>query len=514
MPTYTANTTVNFGGVSAKYVKLTINQTWGGLPTAGLSEVRFYSIPVQARVPQPAAGATGVSITSTMNWRPGREATSHKVFFGTDPNAVAKGTASTKTVTGHTFDPGALTFGTTYYWKVDEIGGSGPYAGNVWSFTTQEFAVVDDFESYNDDRQPHLRLLDRRLDRRQERLGRRLPGRPVCRENDCPRRHAVDADGVQQRQNAVLQRGQRTFVPVQDWTSGGADTLVLYVQGRVPGFVAAADGTYTMGSGGTDIWNTSDQFRFAYQSLTGNGTIVAKVLNVTNSGADVWGKAGVMIRESLAVGSRFAAVYATTGSGVRYQARLTTDVAAVSDTAVITPAQTALTAPVWVKVERIGSTFNGYYSTDGVKWTAMSWNPQTISMTATTVYVGLAVTGHAATETTTASFSNVATTGNVTGSWQSQSIGLTQSSNDPGQLYVMLQDSAGKSKVVNYPDLTATTTGSWQAWRIPLSQFTSAGVKLTSVKELVIGVGNRTSPTAGGAGTIFIDDIGFGHPAK
>jgi hypothetical protein len=306
----------------------------------------------------------------------------------------------------------------------------------------------------------------------------------------------------------------RTFALVQDWTGDGADTLVLYVEGRAPGFLAAADGTYTMGSSGTDIWNSADQFRFAYQSLTGNGTIVAKVLSVVNSGADPWGKAGVMIRESLAVGSKFAAVYATPGNGVRFQARATTDTAATSDTAVITPAQTALTAPVWVKVERIGSTFNGYYSTDGVKWTAMSWNPQTITMTAATVYIGLAVTGHAATQVTTASFSNVATTGNVTGSWQAQSIGLTQSSNDPGQLYVMVQDSAGKSKVVNYPDLTATTTGTWQAWRIPLSQFTSAGVKVTSVKQLVIGVGNRTSPQAGGTGIVFIDDIGFGHPVK
>ena len=360
---------------------------------------------------------------------------------------------------------------------------------------------MDDFESYNDD---NNRIYDTWIDGLGDGKSGSLvgylatPRLPSRRSSMAASSRCRWSTTTSKRRTSARPRGRSH--PCRTGPAAERTRSSLYVQGRVPGFVAAADGTYTMGSGGTDIWNTSDQFRFAYQSLTGNGTIVAKVLNVTNSGADVWGKAGVMIRESLAVGSRFAAVYATTGSGVRYQARLTTDVAAVSDTAVITPEQTALTAPVWVKVERIGSTFNGYYSTDGVKWTAMSWNPQTISMTATTVYVGLAVTGHAATETTTASFSNVATTGNVTGSWQSQSIGLTQSSNDPGQLYVMVQDSAGKSKVVNYPDLTATTTGSWQAWRIPLSQFTSAGVKLTSVKELVIGVGNRTSPTAGGAG--------------
>jgi hypothetical protein len=39
-----ANTTVNFGGVPAKFVRLTVNQTWGGGLHTGLSEVRFYAI--------------------------------------------------------------------------------------------------------------------------------------------------------------------------------------------------------------------------------------------------------------------------------------------------------------------------------------------------------------------------------------------------------------------------------------------------------------------------------------
>ena len=62
--------------------------------------------PVQARPRSRPPAATGVSVSTTLNWRPGREATSHKVFFGTDPNAVANGTATAKTVTDHAFDPG------------------------------------------------------------------------------------------------------------------------------------------------------------------------------------------------------------------------------------------------------------------------------------------------------------------------------------------------------------------------------------------------------------------------
>ena len=58
---------------------------------------------------------------------------------------MANGTAAAQTVTDPAFDPGTLNYGTTYYWRVDEVN-TVTYPGDVWSFTTQEFAVVDDFE--------------------------------------------------------------------------------------------------------------------------------------------------------------------------------------------------------------------------------------------------------------------------------------------------------------------------------------------------------------------------------
>jgi len=150
---YAANTTVNFGGAMAKYVKLTINSSWMGvgvMASTGLSEVRFYYTPVQARLPQPVAGATGQGVTTMLNWHPGRDVIGQMVYFGTDPSAVAQDAVASQTVTACTYDPGILAYGTTYYWRVDEIGTAGTYPGEVWSFTTQEFTGVDDFESYND----------------------------------------------------------------------------------------------------------------------------------------------------------------------------------------------------------------------------------------------------------------------------------------------------------------------------------------------------------------------------
>jgi Concanavalin A-like lectin/glucanases superfamily/F5/8 type C domain/Bacterial Ig-like domain len=144
---YAANTTVNLGDVEAKYVKLTIDNSWGGQAVTGLSEVRFFYVPLQARASQPANAATGVSLDTTLDWRPGREATAHKVYFGTDSAAVANGTTPAETLTIHGYVPGSLDLGTSYYWRVDEVGAA-TYPGSIWSFTTQEYVVVDDFESY------------------------------------------------------------------------------------------------------------------------------------------------------------------------------------------------------------------------------------------------------------------------------------------------------------------------------------------------------------------------------
>jgi hypothetical protein len=305
----------------------------------------------------------------------------------------------------------------------------------------------------------------------------------------------------------------RTFDTVQDWTAHGADTLTVWFCGRPVGFVEAASGALTMSGIGTDIWATADQFRFAAKKLTGNGAIVAKVESLDNT--DPWAKAGVMIRDTLDPGARFAAVYATTGNGVRYQARLLNAGTATSDTTLAANLLTdeiAQKIPVWIKMERVGSNFNGYYSTDGTKWTAMPWNPQTIAM-GNTAYIGLAVTSHTATAATTAHYSGVTMTGSVAGGWDVEPIGVAQPENSPAPLYVTVQDSAGKSKTVIHPDPAATNAVTWQQWRIALSDISAAGVKTAGVKKLSIGAGDRASPKTGGAGLIFIDDIGVGHPA-
>jgi len=64
---YAANTIVPFGGVAAKYVRITPISNWGLPGQYGLSEVRFTHIPVSAREPSPADETTNVALDVTLS---------------------------------------------------------------------------------------------------------------------------------------------------------------------------------------------------------------------------------------------------------------------------------------------------------------------------------------------------------------------------------------------------------------------------------------------------------------
>ncbi|MDI6449038.1 LamG domain-containing protein [Anaerobaca lacustris] len=84
-----------------------------------------------------------------------------------------------------------------------------------------------------------------------------------------------------------------------------------------------------------------------------------------------------------------------------------------------------------------------------------------------------------------------------------------QATNSPQTVYLSLKDNAGHSATVVHESAEAVRATEWQQWRIPLSAF--PGVTLSRVQAIAIGVGSRTSPTAGGSGTIYIDDVGYGR---
>jgi transforming growth factor-beta-induced protein len=150
---YKYNAVVNFNGKAAKFVKIVIKSSQNGYSEYGLSEVRFFAVPVQAREPSPAVGTTGVALDPSLNWRTGREAVSHKVYISADKQAVIKGTAQVYTVNTNSLKLASLSLDLdkTYYWKVSEVNDAASpksFDGDVWSFSTVDTLVLDNFESY------------------------------------------------------------------------------------------------------------------------------------------------------------------------------------------------------------------------------------------------------------------------------------------------------------------------------------------------------------------------------
>jgi hypothetical protein len=233
-PTYTANTKVAFGGVTAKFVKLSIDSNWGGMVAqTGLSEVRFFYVPLQAHEPEPAQAATGVSVETALTWRPGREATSHTVYVGTDSAAVANGAVSGKSVNDPAFSPTGLMLATKYFWKVDEVGAAGTYAGDVWSFTTEPFVAVDDFEGYTDNIDAEATIWQAWIDGMTDGKSGSQVG-----YTSAPFAEKTIVSGG--RQSMPLQysntaftfsEATRTFDPSQDWTARGIKTLAIHFAG-------------------------------------------------------------------------------------------------------------------------------------------------------------------------------------------------------------------------------------------------------------------------------------------
>jgi len=234
---YAPNTTVAFDGAAAKYVRLTVNSGYGAIPQYGLSEVRFYQIPAHARAPQPASGQTGVDPGVELNWRGGRQAASHEVYFSGDSQAVTEGTALIDTITEDRYSLADLDLQLSqmYYWKVNEVNETETapvWEGSLWDFTTSDYLVVDDFESYTD--LEGNRIYESWIDGFEATDNGSQVGydqapfaeRITVHTGKQSMPLAYDNTGA-----ATSSQAERLFDIPQDWTRAGATTLTLYIYG-------------------------------------------------------------------------------------------------------------------------------------------------------------------------------------------------------------------------------------------------------------------------------------------
>ena len=144
-----------------------------------------------------------------------------------------------------------------------------------------------------------------------------------------------------------------------------------------------ANGAFTARGSGADVWNKIDAFNFCYKAVSGSGTLAARISGVQNTSTSA--KAGVMFRESMAVGSRYAFISVSPGSGIKFEYRSSTNGTARS------AATTAGSAPVYLQLTRSNSTFKAYYSADGTNWTQLGATAGVTVSMATSAYEGLAV---------------------------------------------------------------------------------------------------------------------------
>ena len=169
-------------------------------------------------------------------------------------------------------------------------------------------------------------------------------------------------------------------------TPGGSQTL--------------SNGTWKIRAGGNDIWFNADQFRYMWQSQTGDSTISARVVSQTSPDLDPWAKAGVMMRQTADPDSPYYAAFLTAGNGIGIQYRSTRG--GNTTQAIVA----GITAPAYLQIARSGNSFTAYTSTDGITWTYVEGTSITLNLPAT-ILTGLAATSHNSGIATTVTIDNV-----------------------------------------------------------------------------------------------------------
>jgi len=194
--------------------------------------------------PNPANGAVAIKQTQIITFSPSVFAASHQIYFGTDKDAVKNADTGspeykgTRDLGAESYDPGMLEWDTAYYWRIDEVNNTNPdspWTGILWSFTTADFLIVDDFESYNDIDPPDPesnRIFEAWLD------GYGIPTNGALVGNELPpyAEQSIVHSGIQSMpyfyDNSVgNSEATLTLTYPRDWTEKGVNKLTIWFRG-------------------------------------------------------------------------------------------------------------------------------------------------------------------------------------------------------------------------------------------------------------------------------------------
>ncbi|MCP4263487.1 MAG: LamG domain-containing protein, partial [Planctomycetes bacterium] len=253
----------------------------------------------------PANGAVDVTQTPVLTWAPGLGA-SHEIYFGTDAGSLElKGSGN---LGSESYDPGELAWDTTYYWRVDEANNANadsPWTGPLWSFTTANFLIIDDMESYND------------LDPAEPGSNRiflawidgfdnpAVNGSVVGYANPPFAEQTIVHGGLQSMpfayDNAVgKSEATLTLTTNKDWTVNGVNRLTIWYRG---GSANAAETMYAMLNGSASVDNENPdaaqasrwtEWNIDLQAFADHGVNLANVTSITLGLRSVAGGTGMM----------------------------------------------------------------------------------------------------------------------------------------------------------------------------------------------------------------------------
>ncbi|MBL7146443.1 MAG: hypothetical protein ISS76_19545 [Phycisphaerae bacterium] len=255
--------------------------------------------------PSPANGAVDVTQTPVLTWTPGFGA-SHDVYFGADASSLERKGGGN--LGSESYEPGQLEWNTTYYWRIDEADNANadsPWTGPLWSFTTANFLIIDDMESYNDldEGEPgsnriYLAWID----------GFDNPatnGSVVGNLNAPFAEQTIVNSGSQSMpmayDNSVgKSEATLTLNSNRDWTVNGVDTLTIWFRGNSSN---AAETLYVALNGNAKVNNDNPdaasinkwtQWNIPLQAFADQGVNLANVNSITLGLSSVTGGTGMM----------------------------------------------------------------------------------------------------------------------------------------------------------------------------------------------------------------------------
>jgi hypothetical protein len=459
----------------------------------------------------PDGGTATIDSLESLAWSSGALSAAHDIYFGTDQAAVRDATTEaagiyrgrqTHDVSTYVLPEAPLQWDTAYYWRIDEIGIDGTVSkGKVWSFTTVNYLIIDDFESYTDDIDAGEAIFDTWCDGWYNGTGSTVgyfdTGWHVDPVHGGRQSMPFTYDNVDEPWFSEV---VRTWEPAQEWTRYGVDVLTLHFVGQPLAFLERADGSIVLGGANYHIGDTWDSFRLACKPLDGDGSITARIDSVAETGPNA--KGGVMIRWGLESDSRNVALFVTASNGISFQYRRE-EKAATEQRMLAGPVP-----PYWLRISREGTTVVAECSADGVAWGPATVDPaaSSVEMPAGEAFVGLAV-ATPGWSVTSAEFATVSVAGSDANEWQLADIGSSYEGNHSEPMYVELVDEAGHRNAVIHPDPLAVNAATWQRWDIPLSEFASAGVDVTAIGQMIVGFGDRDHPVPSGGGMVHFDDF-------